>query len=617
MLKGQDIICISSIDWDFIWQGHQEIMSTLADNGNRVLFIENTGVRPPGIKDISRIKSRFKNWFLGTKGIRKVKDNLFVYSPLVLPFPYLKIAVWFNSRNIIAILGRWIKAVNFNDLIIWTFLPTPLTLDLIDKIPHELSVYYCIDSFTTSSVTAKKIKASEIKLLEMADLVFVTSRELYNHCSSYNQNVHIFSFGVNYAKFEKIRLSQSLSPDEIKNIKEPVIGYIGGIHKWIDLDLISKMAANRPDYSFVFVGPIQTNVSSLFNLKNIYFLGKQEHEKLPSFIKYFDACIVPYKITDYTNNVYPTKLNEYLAMGKPVVSTSLPELVNFNKTNNDIIGIGKSYEEFINLVDKAVNESSVENIQKRIEAAKKNSWDSRILEMSRLIKDTSSLKNNTDFDWREKFIKLFKRIKRKALKIAFICGFLYYIIFYTSLVWFLAGPLKISQNPQKADAILVFAGGVGESGKAGQGYEERVDYAAGLYRHGYADKLIFSSGYAYFLEEALVMKAVAISLKIPDSSIILEDRAKSTYENVKFTKEILDNNKMNSILLVSSPYHMRRALLVFNKVARDIKVICMPVPNSLFYAQPQKGWKKIKPEQVRAILHEYLGIMSYWLKGWI
>ena len=617
MLKGKDIICISSIDWDFIWQGHQEIMSTFAKNGNRVLFIENTGVRPPGIRDFRRIKSRVKNWFSGVKGIRKVRENLFVYSPLVLPFPYLKIAVWLNSRNIVSILEKWIKAVNFNNPVIWTFLPTPLTLDLIDRIPHELSVYYCIDNFATSSVTSKKIKASEIKLLETSDLVFATSRELYKYCSNYNKKVHMFPFGVNYGKFEKIRLSNAPCPEEIKNIKKPVIGYIGGIHKWIDLDLINKMAIDKPDYSFVFVGPVQTNVSSLSGLKNIYFLGKQEHEKLPSFIKNFDVCLIPYKITDYTNNVYPTKLNEYLAMGKPVVSTSLPELIHFNKSNNDIIAIGKDYQEFIALIDRAVYDLSIENTKQRLEAAKKNSWDSRISEMSRLINEVSYLKNNIDSDWRENFIKLFRKIKRKALKVVFICGVLYYIIFYTPLVWFLAEPLRIDQNPQKADAIVVFAGGVGESGKAGQGYEERVYRAVELYKQGYADKLIFSSGYSYFLEEALVMKAIAVSLKVPEDSIILEEKAKNTYENVKFTKEILDNKKMNSILLVSSPYHMRRALLVFDKVAKGTKVICEPVPNSLFYAHPDKGWKKINLAQIKGMVHEYVGILYYWCKGWI
>ena len=104
MLKNKNIICISSIDWDFIWQGHQEIMATFAKNGNRVLFIENTGVRTPRIKDIPRVKSRIKNWFKGVKGIRQEMENLYIFSPLVIPFPYLRVARFINRRLILYIL---------------------------------------------------------------------------------------------------------------------------------------------------------------------------------------------------------------------------------------------------------------------------------------------------------------------------------------------------------------------------------------------------------------------------------------------------------------------------------------------------------------------------------
>lgn len=623
MLKKENIICISSIDWDFIWQGHQEIMSSLAENGNCVLFIENTGVRSPGIRDIKRIKSRLKNWFSGTKGIRKIQNNLYVYSPLVVPFPYLQIAVWFNSHYILSILKRWTKAVNFSNPIIWTFLPTPLSLSLIENITYKLLVYYCIDNFTTSSIAAKKISTSEIRLLKMSDLTFVTSGELYKYCIEHNQAVHIFPFGVNYARFEKIRLNNGSKPDEIKHIKNPIIGYIGGIHKWIDFGLIKRLAEKRPDYSFVFVGPIQANISSLSGLKNIYFLRQQEHDKLPSFIKNFDVCVIPYLITDYTKNVYPTKLNEYLAMGKPVISTSLPEIMNFNKINDNIVYIGKSDEELIDLVDKVISGSNVEVVQKRIEVAKKNSWNNRISEMSNLIEDTIYTKEHLNFDWRDNFVKLFKRIKRKTLKVVLLCGCLYLVIFYTSLVWFLAKPLNISGRPEKADAIVVFGGGVGESGKAGQGYEERVQHAVGLYKKSYANKIIFSSGSMYFFEEVFVMKSLAISLGIPEKAIILEDKAKNTYENVKFIKEIIQKEKMSDILLVSSPYNMRRASLVFNKIAKDIRVIYAPVPNSMFYAHPGKDmngrriWEKISMRQIKGIIHEYLGIIYYFWKGWI
>src|SRR3989338_4197656 len=185
MLENENIICISSIDWDFIWQGHQEIMSTLVKNGNRVLFIENTGVRAPRFRDMPRIKSRIKNWFRGINGIREQAQNLYIFSPLVLPFPYLRLAKWINRHLTLSVLEKWTKVMHFTDPVVWTFLPTPLSLGIIDNLSARIIIYYCIDSFQASSEAAKKIKKSEEILLRKADLVFVTSRELYDYCSRY------------------------------------------------------------------------------------------------------------------------------------------------------------------------------------------------------------------------------------------------------------------------------------------------------------------------------------------------------------------------------------------------------------------------------------------------
>ena len=147
MIRNENIICISSIDWDFIWQGHQEIMSTFAKNGNRVLFIENTGVRSPGIKDIYRIKKRFGDYFKGIKGIRKEVGELYVYSPIVLPFPYSRMARQVNKLILLSVINRWMKAMNFSNPIIWTFLPTGTALDIINNIEKKLLIYYCIADF--------------------------------------------------------------------------------------------------------------------------------------------------------------------------------------------------------------------------------------------------------------------------------------------------------------------------------------------------------------------------------------------------------------------------------------------------------------------------------------
>lgn len=622
MLKNKDIICISSIDWDFIWQGHQEIMSAFAKNGNRVLFVENTGVRVPGIKDISRIKNRIKNWLQGTAGIRKITANLYVLSPLVLPFPYLKLATWVNRRIILSILEKWIKIMDFTNPILWVFLPTPLSLDLINNLDNNTVVYYCIDNFRASSVSAKKIKSSEKKLLKRADLVFATSRELYNYCRQHNNRVYLFPFAVNFQEFEEAR-KKNADTLALKDIKRPIIGYVGGVHKWIDLQLVKESAIKFPQFSFVFIGPVQTDISLLSSLKNVYFMGKKDHKEISYLINNFDVCLIPYLITNYTKNVYPTKLNEYLAMGKPVVATDLPEVRYFNAQYDNLILVGKSREDFMLCIEKALTCPNDAVIKQRIDTAQKNSWAVKIEEMSNLIEDTFVKKLSQSVDWQENFIRLYRKSRRKTLRLAAIAISIYLLFFYTPFIWLVAKPLKITQEPQQADCILVFAGGVGESGKAEQGYEERVQRAVELYKKGYAANIIFSSGYMYIFKEPLVMKAVAVSLGIPENAILIEDKAINTYQNIKFSKEILDKNNWKKILLVSSPYHMRRVLLVFDKIARDIKVTYAPVTNSLFYSHPKKDnsgriiWKRASLNQIKAVIHEYLGIFYYWWKGYI
>ena len=141
MLKNQNIICISSIDWDFVWQGHQEIMTTFARNGNRVLFIENTGVRSPRVKDVPRLLKRIRNWFKSTRGFRDEGKNLYVFSPIFFPFPYSRAAQFFNNILFVRTLKRWLKVNWFSDPILWTFLPTRTALNLTEQINNKLIVF--------------------------------------------------------------------------------------------------------------------------------------------------------------------------------------------------------------------------------------------------------------------------------------------------------------------------------------------------------------------------------------------------------------------------------------------------------------------------------------------
>lgn len=617
MLRSQNIICISSIDWDFIWQGHQEIMSALADNDNRILFIENTGVRTPTLRDLPRLKKRIANWAKGVGGIRKEKENLYIFSPIVLPFPYSRLARWINRYLLLSTLNKWMKAMDFSDPIIWTFLPTGLTLDLINSINRKLTIYYCIDNFAVSSSLARKARFTEQQLIKQSDLVFVTAKELQDYCSQHSQSVYVFPFGVNIERFEKSLSSekQPRVPEDMKEIKRPIIGYVGGLHKWVDQALIKNMAKAYPDYSFVFVGPLQADVSSLSNIKNIHFLGAKPHEQLPDYINSFTVTTIPYLLTDYTKNVYPTKLNEYLALGKPVVSSDLLEIKAFNEKYGDIVSIGKDEKGFAKCLERAVSDSgSEEIIKRRICVAKNNTWQKKIEQMSDLIEQAiERKKHDNDLRWKENLLRLYRLGRRRLVKLSVVCLSIYCLLFYTPLIWFLASPLKMTQQPAQADVIVVFGGGVGEGGSPGKSTIERARFAAELYKSGYTNHVIFSSGYVYKYNDAENMKLIAISAGIPEKNIILEQKATSTYENAKFTKEILDDYNWRSILLVSSPYNVLRASLVFKKLDRNLKIIYTPVIRPEFYYRE----RRLKWEQLKAIAHEYLGIVYYWCKGWI
>ncbi|MEW6614385.1 MAG: ElyC/SanA/YdcF family protein [Thermodesulfobacteriota bacterium] len=597
-------------------------MSTFAKHGNRVLFIENTGVRTLTFHDIPRLKKRIGNWIKSVKGFRQEMENLYIFSPIFFPFPYSKIAQLVNRFLFLNTLKKWLKITRFSNPIIWTFLPTQTTINLINNIEHKLVVYYSIADFAQLTNNPKKLKETERQLLRICDVVFAQGEEIKNRCLEHNQNVYIFPFGVNIENFLSFSYEDSNVPEDIKSIPTPRLGYIGGIHKHIDFDLVKTLAKRNPKWSFVFVGPLQTDISKLQRLENVHFLGKKEFTDLPAYVNSFDAGLIPYVLSEYTRTVYPTKINEYLVMKRPVVSTPLPEVIKFNEENGALVYIGKNNTDFEEQINKALKENDLTTPQLRIEAARKNSWTQRIEDMSNLIGKALTKKESEKLNWQEQMITFYWRYRKSLTKTVVTLAAILYLIFFSPLIWYLANPLKIQETPKKADAIVVLAGGVGESGNAGEGYEERVETGVMLYKKGYAQDIIFSSGYVFVFKEPDVMKALAVSLGVPENHIILEKKASNTHQNVVYVNEILNQNDWKKLILVSSPFHMRRVSLVFDKVAPDKEVIYTPVAYSHYYQWPRKlRWfsvhKQIAIEQIRGIMHEYTGILYYWWKGYI
>lgn len=405
MLSGHDIILISSIEWDFNWQGHQEIASRLANLGNRVLYVENMGVRSPGMRDARRVAQRLSHWTgsLLDGGVRQVLPNLYVCSPLILPPFGSCLRHELNKRLLLPFLQRVVSNLRFDPTVIWTFLPTDTAASLVRMLrtPKSSVVYYCIADFSELSSHPQDILRSERSIIEMSDLIFAQGTQLAEHCSLAGKRVYVFPFGVNLHRFsnghDRTHSSSEKSTEkDVRNnrvsdfmsaLPRPVIGYVGGIHRFFDVELLTTMAHARPEWSWVLVGPLQNPYRKLKTASNVHLTGQKTHEELPSYINGFDVGIVPYLSNNYTATVIPTKINEYLAMGKPVVSTDLPEVRSFNDKHGVIVISPNTPKEFVSSIERALLTSEKDSVvTHRQVVAGLHDWEERFERMCCLIK---------------------------------------------------------------------------------------------------------------------------------------------------------------------------------------------------------------------------------------
>ena len=217
--------------------------------------------------------------------------------------------------------------------------------------------------------------------------MLVTSERLSRRALRYRDRVHMFPFGVGYRQFERERLSVASLPPEIRDLPRPRVGYLGGVNPKVDQVLLAGVARRLPDASFVLVGPIETDVSTLRQCPNVRLLGPRPHAQVPAYLKAFDVAVVPYRLTDYTAAVYPAKLNEYLAMGLPVVATDLVEIQRFNAVHGSVVRVASDEGTFAVAVREAAGSTSSADVARRLAVAQQNDWTTRIPEIERLVKD--------------------------------------------------------------------------------------------------------------------------------------------------------------------------------------------------------------------------------------
>ena len=400
MLSGQNFVIISSVEWNFLWQGPHEIATRLARAGNRVLYVENTGVRSPKWEDARRVSQRVTRWSSAAarRGVCQIEPNLFVCSPLVMP-PFGR--PWQETLNRRVLLKAIVLAgskLGLRDPILWSFLPTNTANDIIRllRTPRSLVLYYCVADFTQLASDPGRLLKSERALIEMSDLVFAQGPELAEHCSRALNEVRIVPYGVDLELFsngDNAAMTSSHAGNveqlsRLRDLKRPIIGYVGGVTRHVDIDLLETMARARPNWSWVYVGPIQIKATRLNRLENVHLIGHRPHWELPSYIAQFDVCTVPYMKSAYTSTVVPTKINEYLAMGKPVIATPLPSVCDFNR-QHDVMSIADTNPpSFIRAIEHALAlPGDRATIERRRRVAALSDWPMRLEAISGWIED--------------------------------------------------------------------------------------------------------------------------------------------------------------------------------------------------------------------------------------
>ena len=386
MLKDLRIVCLAGCDWDFTWQPTQEVMLRLAHAGNQVLYVEPTGMRSIRFGDWRRILGRLWKKVAGAKRSDALPVTLKIYAPLVLPFPHSPLARSVNRRIVLHAIRRWLGREIGPDVALWVYFPSPLNADLVRTAGAGVTVFHIMSSAEAARPHPGILEANEA-LLKGCNLIFANSRRLWEHARRFNPRAYLFRAGVNLEVFEAGGGADTPKPPELAGLSGPVVGYVGALHEWVDVDLLAQVAKAMPDCQFAMVGPVVRDISALSALPNVRLLGQKPHWEIPRYVRCFDACVIPYVRNAYTETAYPAKLNEYLALGKPVVATPLPELVDYNRENGDVLHLAGDAAAFVEALREAFPKTTKDVLERYRKVAQQNSWATRVEDMSNLIEE--------------------------------------------------------------------------------------------------------------------------------------------------------------------------------------------------------------------------------------
>ncbi|QNF35747.1 glycosyltransferase [Adhaeribacter swui] len=378
--------------WDIgIGSNAHNIAAVFAQN-NRVVY-----VNPPldinsllKTKHKSRLKIIFRLLAGKEENLVKHSENLWVYTPGILCLSsnwisspkIFKILNYFNNQLFARSINKVIQKLNFKNYLLFNDSLMFLGLEQKKLLRPTKYTYYVRDYMVAVPYFKKHGTWVEAELITKADLVVANSLFLAEYASNYNTQSYDVGQGCELDYFNPE--VETDVPSDLVNLKQPIIGYVGNLTaSRLDINLLEQLATSRPDWTFAFVGfeDEHFRASRLHELTNVHFLGAKAPAELPSYIQHFDVCINPQVVNEITIGNYPRKIDEYLAMGKPVVATKTKAMQMFE----DYTYLGSSAAEYIQLIEKALAENSMSQAKARIAFAKSHTWEASVQAIYNLL----------------------------------------------------------------------------------------------------------------------------------------------------------------------------------------------------------------------------------------
>lgn len=355
-----DVVCFSHLRWHFVFQRPQHLMTRCARR-HRTVFIEEPV------------------WSEGRSGLHKTRDDsgVEVWVPHLDPMDA-------RAPEVIQaeLLGSAFAEEGIDRPLLWYF--TPAAIAFSRELPRRAVVYDAMDELSAFKDAPRSLIAFEHELLREADLVFTGGRSIYEAKRELHPSVHAFPSGVDVAHFAQARANLP-DPDDQAPIPHPRLGFFGVLDERLDIELLAKVASKRPDWHLVLLGPVvKISPSILPQAQNIHYLGPKAYHELPSYLAGWDVCLLPFARNDATRFISPTKTPEYLSALKPVVSTSIRDVVTPYGERN-FVHIADSPKDFIEACKAAMQPQTDawRNEVQRFLAA--SSWDRTWSEMERLM----------------------------------------------------------------------------------------------------------------------------------------------------------------------------------------------------------------------------------------